>query len=490
MWRKRWNRVLVVLSLVASLGLGGLAQHSGLTDIQGYFEIPVAPDKAITGTLNDCSTGRPLQLIQVTVTPLGPLDIGTLVRVEVLGYQAGTFPIRTMASSWGPGGSYITYNLEDICLNPSGPGGWQLVQLPRVDCGQVPVGTTKTITYTFQNPLLEQITINTIGFHDGTTFWEQDPPHPAAAVFAISGHVLPATLNPGESYQFQISFTPPSPGAHQPGNPLTLCVTTTLTGQHIHYIVPLTGTGTTAIPPLGVVHGLVHVPNRGVVVIFEVPSGRLIGEVDLQALSTGGPWPIAVTPDGTYGLINVPNRGVVVIFKISTANLVAEVKLGYLMTGPSPIAITPDGQHGLIYMFNRGTVVMFAIPSGTVEQQVNLGAIATGLPLHTVPLHRLWTGLSPIVLTPDGRYGLIHVPNAMVVKIFEVSTGAVVGDVTLQAYASEPAPLAITPDSHYGLIHVANRGVITIFEIPSGNVVAEVPLRALLQVPSPVILVW
>jgi DNA-binding beta-propeller fold protein YncE len=336
---------------------------------------------------------------------------------------------------------------------------------------------------------LEQITINTMGFHDGSTFWEQDPPHPAAAVFAISGHVLPATLNPGESYQFQISFTPPVLGAQQPGNPLTLCVTTAFTGQHIHYLIPLTGTGISGIAPTGVVYGLVHVPNRGVVVIFEVPSGRLIGEVDLQALSMEGPWPITITPNGAYGLINVPSRGVVVIFEIATANLLAEVNLGFQMTGPSPIAVTPDGQHGLIYMFNRGTVVVFAIPTGTVEQEVNLGVMATGLPLHTVPLHRFWTGLSPLVLTPDGRYALIHVPNAMVVKIFEVSSGTVTGEVPLQAYATEPAPITVTSDGRHGLIHVPNRGVVTIFEIPSGNVVAEVDLQALLLAPCPVVLI-
>ncbi|HEC63130.1 MAG TPA: hypothetical protein ENI38_01900, partial [Candidatus Acetothermia bacterium] len=147
-----------VLAGLVLLGAAALAQHSGLTDIRGYFEILVAPGKAITGTVSDCSTGQPLRLKQVTVTPLGPLDIGTRVRVEVSGYQADTFRIRTMASSWGPGGSYVTYNLEDICLNPSGPGGWQLLQLPGVDFGQVAVGTTETITYTFQNPLLEQIT--------------------------------------------------------------------------------------------------------------------------------------------------------------------------------------------------------------------------------------------------------------------------------------------------------------------------------------------
>jgi hypothetical protein len=120
-----WKRVVGALFGLALVATAALAQHSGNTDIRGYFEILVAPGKAITGTVSDCSTGQPLRLEGVTVTPLGPLDIGTRVRVEVSGYQPGTFPIRHLASSWVPGrGSYTTYGLGDICLNPlTGTGG-------------------------------------------------------------------------------------------------------------------------------------------------------------------------------------------------------------------------------------------------------------------------------------------------------------------------------------------------------------------------------
>jgi hypothetical protein len=113
--------------------------------------------------------------------------------------------------------------------------------LPEVNLGQVPVGTTKSLEYVFTNPYNEQATINAVGF--GDRFYGQDPPWPARAVFEVAGLVLPTTLPPGSQFRFTIRFTPPAAQVYRPGNPLTLCVTTAVTRQHIHYQIPLVGQG-------------------------------------------------------------------------------------------------------------------------------------------------------------------------------------------------------------------------------------------------------
>ncbi|MFH1610157.1 MAG: hypothetical protein ABID40_05985, partial [Candidatus Bipolaricaulota bacterium] len=244
-----------------------------------------------------------------------------------------------------------------VAFSQMDPRGALIRVLPEVDLGQVAVGTTATLEYVFTSPHNERATINTVGFDDLVTSHGQDPPRPGPAVFEVVGLVLPTTLGPGGQFRFTIRFAPAAEQAYRPGNTLTLCVTTEVTRQHIHYQIPLVGQGVAgpgAVPgtPTGMIYGLIHVPNRGVVTIFEVPSGKVAAEVSLGAIATEGAWPIAVTPDGRHGLLNVPGRGVVLIFEIPSGKIAAEVKLGFLMTGPSPIIVTPDGQHGLVYMFN------------------------------------------------------------------------------------------------------------------------------------------
>ncbi|RLE30027.1 hypothetical protein DRJ54_03565 [Candidatus Acetothermia bacterium] len=111
--------VITTIFLVAWVCIAfGYGPYTGITDSRGHFEIATSdPSKAITGTLEDCSTGRPLRGVLVRLTYSGSLGIGTRVRVSVSSYQEGTFPVKTMASSWMPGrGSYTTYDLGEICL--------------------------------------------------------------------------------------------------------------------------------------------------------------------------------------------------------------------------------------------------------------------------------------------------------------------------------------------------------------------------------------
>ena len=118
----------------------------------------------------------------------------------------------------------------------------QVTTLPQVDFGQVLVGSSKTVTYPFQNTLGERLTINTIGF--GAPFYQEDPP------FYLSGVVFPSTLDPGQIYRFQIRFAPLVEGTFRPRRgPLTICVYTERTEKHIHYEIPLVGEGVRAAPP-------------------------------------------------------------------------------------------------------------------------------------------------------------------------------------------------------------------------------------------------
>ena len=119
-WVRKLALVFGFIFVLVQAGLS--ASQIGQTDAQGYFEIMVAPGKAITGTLLDCLTGLPVSNAQVTVAYTGTLNRGTPVRVSVPGYETGIFPVRYLASSWHPSGSYTTYGLGKVCLSSKASG--------------------------------------------------------------------------------------------------------------------------------------------------------------------------------------------------------------------------------------------------------------------------------------------------------------------------------------------------------------------------------
>lgn len=244
--------LLSVGSLAQQIGvpwfIGWQGPFSGTTDAQGYFEIIVLRTSdathAITGRAYDGTTRQPIAYASVAIRYYGGLRQGIRVEILVAGYQTEIAAIRKVLSSYNPARRppiHKTYDVGTIYLYPSqrSPLGQPL---PGVDFGQVPVGTTKTLDYEFRNTLGERITINAVGF--GDRFYNQDPPSPTAAVFSISGVGVPRTLSPGETYRFRITFTPRRVGPHSPANPLTICVNTHLTNRHIHFQIPLSGTGT------------------------------------------------------------------------------------------------------------------------------------------------------------------------------------------------------------------------------------------------------
>jgi hypothetical protein len=123
------------------------------------------------------------------------------------------------------------------------PRGALIRVLPEVSFGQVTVGTMVSTEYVFTNLTGEVVTINTVGFDDFVTIHSQDPPHPARAIFEVTGLILPTTLERGGQFRFTIRFGPPAEGTFRPRNELIVCIRTATTRQHIHYYIPLVGQG-------------------------------------------------------------------------------------------------------------------------------------------------------------------------------------------------------------------------------------------------------
>ncbi len=108
--------------------VGWQGPFSGVTDSRGYFEIVVLRTSdathAITGTLYDGTTRRPIANSFVSVRYKGGLGRGTQVEISVSGYQTEIAVIRTLASSYNPArrpSVHKTYDVGTVYLHPSLP---------------------------------------------------------------------------------------------------------------------------------------------------------------------------------------------------------------------------------------------------------------------------------------------------------------------------------------------------------------------------------
>ncbi len=362
LWARRLALFLCLSLVLGYLGVAG--GGSGRTDVRGYFEILVAPGKAITGTVRDCRTYAPLAFKRVTVSYHGTLDRGTRVEVSISGYQSARFPVKTLASSWIPGvGSYTTYNLEEICLQPQTGGG-------------------------------------------------------------------------------------PTP------------------------------------PPTGRVYALIHVPALRVIKVIDVAAASVTNEIQLPIVTTG-PLPIAVSPDGRYGMVHLASQGYVWVFEIPSGREAARlpdfgvrtVPLEVPEESPGSMLFTPDGKYALAQLVGTG-----------YQPVLQIHDLAAGT-TRTVPLNIATTSPIPIVVTQNGRYALFcgycTRCRETELKVMDLATGDIVSSALLGIYLQVSLPFVVTSDGRYVLVHVPNRGVVVILDVPAVQK-REVPLTD--QAGNPVIL--
>ncbi len=109
--------------------VGWQGPFSGVTDSRGYFEIVVLrtgdATHAITGTLYDGMTRRPIANSPVSIRYKGGLGRGTQVEISIPGYQTKIVVVQTTESSYladrrPPG--HKTYGVGRVYFQPGPPG--------------------------------------------------------------------------------------------------------------------------------------------------------------------------------------------------------------------------------------------------------------------------------------------------------------------------------------------------------------------------------
>jgi len=344
-----------------------------------------------------------------------------------------------------------------------GPHGGPLVVLQGIDFGEVEVGESASEAYAFRNPYGERVTVNALGFGDSFSSrypgWTAAPTQTVLEV--VGADPVPATLRIGERFRFTVRFSPQAAQEYRLENlpdVLTMCVTTEASGQHIHFLIPITGTGTGE--EAGGVFALVHAYAYGVLQIIDVVAGAMHAEVAVQH-TVAKPLPIVVTPDGRFALLHSFTEGVLKIIDIAGGHLHADVDVPHSMAKPLPIAVTPDGRFALLHSFVGGGLKIIDIERGALHADV-------GVP------HSMAKPL-PIAVTPDGRFALLHSFYERVLKIIDIASGHLHADVAVPGPGIlKPLPIAVTADSRFALLHSFAGGVLKIIDIERGELHADV----------------
>jgi len=291
---------------------------------------------------------------------------------------------------------------------------------------------------------------------------------------------------------------------YTPTNPLTVCVKTNTTNRHIHFQIPLSGNGTSAVPlPSGKVYALMNIPNLGVIKVIDVAAARVENEIQLRYF-VPNPLSIVVSPDGRYGMVHVASGGYVLLFEIPSGREVAKLS-DEMRTYPLPIPATPSASYFFTTTIPNGSPV-YARRAGSIlftpDGKYALAQLAgTGfqpvLQIHdltagttrTVPLNIATTEPIPIVVTNDGKYALFNgyctFCKQVELKVIELASGDIVRSVLLGLRMRVSLPFVVTSDGHYALVHVPSGAKVVILNLRT-NQAREVPLTD--QAGHPVIL--
>ncbi len=267
--------------------------------------------------------------------------------------------------------------------------------------------------------------------------------------------------------------------------------------------------------------------------IFEIPSGKVIGDVPLEQPNMPWDMDIVLTKDGKIGL--VPTAGAITIFDTLTAKVLSKVDL----SGQAPpvgvdLEVTKDGSKGVV-AFGSGTysnysavgkktdtlaedayipvsVLVFEIPSGKivgslpipqplstwdvdiklVNDHTSLIATSLGLYIFDVDKAQLLAtvpsegGLpqrsSDIQITPDGKtgivaYGPLAYPIApylpVKIRLFRIPSGEEIRTLDLNhPMLAMGIDIMLTPDGKTGLAPMD--GYVYIFDTATGDLLSQV----------------
>jgi hypothetical protein len=201
--------------------------------VASFGNVQIGNSKTLTETLTN-SGGVPVTVSQASATGTGFAISGPTLPFTLNAGQSATFTVQFGAQAAGnvTGAFSIISNATNtnLAIPASGTGvtPGQITAIPSSQSfGSVQVGNNKSLSQALTNSggsslIISQATVTGSGF-------------------SMSGLTLPLTLNPGQSTNFTLKFTPSSGGS------LSGSLSITSNGSNPTLTVPLTGTG--VLPP-------------------------------------------------------------------------------------------------------------------------------------------------------------------------------------------------------------------------------------------------
>ena len=164
----------------------------------------------------------------------------------------------------------------------------------------------------------------------------------------------------------------------------------------------------------------------------------------------GGPYGIAVTPDGTR--VYVANGGAVAVIDTQTNFVGPPITVG---NNPRGIAISPDGMTAYVTNQTSGDVSVVDLPS---NQAIGAPIVVGGSPLG-------------IAITPNGGRAYVANSKSGSVSVIDTRTNQVVGSPII--VGTEPRAIAISPDGGRAYVANAQSGSVSVIDTGTNQVVGS-----------------
>ena len=169
------------------------------------------------------------------------------------------------------------------------------------------------------------------------------------------------------------------------------------------------------------------------------------GSTTTTVAIAGGPYGLAVTPDGSRVYVTDNTSGSVSVLDTATDTVTKTITVG---AGAEGVAITPNGAQAYVANFTDNTVSVIDTATNAVTKTIAVGA-----------------GPADVAVTPDGAKVYVTNDTADTVSVIDTSTGSVSATV---AANDDPAGLAISPN---GTAYVANFTKDRVFIIGTDNLI-------------------
>jgi YVTN family beta-propeller protein len=145
----------------------------------------------------------------------------------------------------------------------------------------------------------------------------------------------------------------------------------------------------------------------------------------------GGPFGVAVSPDGAHVYVTDHDNGTVSVIDTATKSVTATITVG---ANPEDVAFSPNGATAYVTNFGDNTVSIINVASNTVTKTINVDA-----------------GPENVVASPDGAHVYVVNYSGDTISAIDTASGTVTSAIPAEGY---PAGIAISPDN--STLYVAN----------------------------------